>query len=73
MRMALSVHSFAEPNLPQDLDGAAFRHACSDALEDMVLALSFGHHAVDAVEMQHVRKQQTRWPATNNCDQRAEH
>jgi hypothetical protein len=54
--MTFLIHSFTEPDVPQQLDGAALQHAYADALEHMVLALSFEDYALDPIEMQEVRK-----------------
>ena len=73
MGMALAFHPLAEPDIPQQFDGAVFEHAGADALEHVVPGLPLHHDAVDAVEMQHMGQQHAGRSAADDCDLRAFH
>src|SRR5262249_37787808 len=56
--MTFAIHTLAEIDSTQKIDGASLQHAGANAAQDMRPALPLEHHAVDAVEIEHVRQQQ---------------
>jgi len=71
--LSFGVHSAAKTHGSQQLDCAILEYAGSDARQDVCLALALDDDAVNAVEMEHVRQQQTRRPAAYNSDLRSLH
>jgi hypothetical protein len=52
----------------QHLDAGMFEHTCANALLAVFPRLCFQHDRCDSIEMEQMRKHQTRWPCAYNPD-----
>src|SRR3981189_3985427 len=68
---AVATHARAEPELMDQIDGALLEHAGAHARLDMLAAAGFEHHAVDALAIEQVRKEQPRRACADDPDLRA--
>jgi hypothetical protein len=65
---SLGLEALADADLNEQVDGALFEDAGADAFFDVGAAFIFENDGVDAVEIQHVRKQEAGWPGAYDSD-----
>ncbi len=59
MQHALAPHAFADPGFVQQLLGAVFQHARTNAVLDVFARSRFQHNGLDTLQMQQMRQQQS--------------
>jgi hypothetical protein len=66
-----ALQSIADAGFFQQVHGALFQNTGADALLHILAAAIFEDDGFDAVEVQQVRENQTRWPGSDDANLRA--
>src|ERR1700719_2947388 len=61
-------HPLADADLVHQIDRALFEHACPNDGFDIVTAVFFENHRLDALQVEDVRQQKACWSGTDNSD-----
>ena len=68
MGKALAVHAVARACLPQQIGGAGFQNARTDAAQHIIAGLAFEDDGVDALTVQELAEQKPRGAAADDAD-----
>ena len=71
MRLTIAVHAFAQADIAQEFCGAGLEDTRANPLQHVLAGLALEHDALDAVLVEHVREEQSRWTAPDDCHLRS--